>query len=34
MFFKSGCTAKWSENMFYQKADTGVFPIQTWRDFE
>jgi len=33
-FFKSGCAAKWSENMFCQEADTGVFPIQTWRDFE
>ena len=20
--------------MFHQKADTGVFPIRTWRDFE
>jgi len=33
-FFKSGRAAKWSENMFCQEADTGVFPIQTWRDFE
>jgi len=33
-FFKGGRTAKWSENVFRQKADTGVFPIQTWRDFE
>ena len=33
-FFKSGHAAKWSENVFHQKADTGVFPIQTWRDFE
>jgi len=33
-FFKGGCAAKWSENVFYQEADTGVFPIQTWRDFE
>jgi len=33
-FFKSGRTAKWSENVFCQKVDTGVFPIQTWRDFE
>jgi len=33
-FFKGGRAAKWSENVFRQKADTGVFPIQTWRDFE
>jgi len=33
-FFKGGRTAKWSENMFCQEADTGVFPIQTWGDFE
>jgi len=33
-FFKSGRAAKWSENVFRQEADTGVFPIRTWRDFE
>jgi len=33
-FFKSGCAAKWSENVFRQEADTGVFPIRTWRDFK
>jgi len=33
-FFKSGRAAKWSENMFCQEADTGIFPIRTWRDFE
>ena len=33
-FFKSGRAAKWSDNMFHQEADTGVFPIQTWRDFK
>jgi len=33
-FFKGGRTAKWSENVFHQEADTGVFPIQTWGDFE
>jgi len=33
-FFKSGRATKWSENVFRQEADTGVFPIQTWRDFE
>ena len=26
-FFKSSCAAKWSENVFCQEADTGVFPI-------
>jgi len=34
MFFKGGRTAKWSENVFRQEADTGIFPIQTWGDFE
>jgi len=33
-FFKSGHAAKWSKNMFRQEADTGIFPIRTWRDFE
>ena len=33
-FFKGGCTAKWSENVFCQKVDTSVFPIQTWGDFK
>jgi len=33
-FFKGGCTAKWSENVFRQEVDTGIFPIQTWGDFE
>jgi len=33
-FFKGGHAAKWSENVFCQKADTGIFPIQTWGDFE
>jgi len=33
-FFKSGCATKWSKNAFRQEADTSVFPIQTWRDFE
>jgi len=33
-FFKSGRTAKWSENVFCQEVNTGIFPIQTWRDFE
>jgi len=34
MFFKSDYVAKWSENVFHQEANTGVCPIQTWRDFE
>jgi len=34
MFFKGGRAAKWSKNLFRQEADTGVFPIQTWGDFE
>jgi len=33
-FFKGGRAAKWSENVFHQEADTGVFSIQTWGDFE
>ena len=33
-FFKGGRAAKWSENVFHQEADTGVFPIQTWGEFE
>ena len=34
MFFKGGRAAKWSKNIFRQEADTGVFPIQTWGEFE
>jgi len=33
-FFKDGRAARWSENLFRQEADTGVFPIQSWADFE
>jgi len=33
-FFKGGHAAKWSENVFRQEVDTGVFPIQTWGEFE
>jgi len=33
-FFKDGRAAKWSENVFCQEADTRVFPIPTWGDFE
>jgi len=34
MFFEGGRATKWSENVFCQKADISIFPIQTWRDFE
>jgi len=33
-FFKDGRAAKWSENLFRQEVDTGIFPIQSWADFE
>ena len=33
-FFKGGRATKWSENVFRQEANTSVFPIQTWGDFE
>jgi len=33
-FFKDGHAVKWSENLFRQEADTGIFPIQSWTDFE
>jgi len=33
-FFKDGRATKWSENVFRQEADTSVFPISTWGDFE
>jgi len=33
-FFKDGRATKWSENVFRQEANTGVFPIPTWGDFE
>jgi len=26
-FFKDGCATKWSENLFCQEADTGIFSI-------
>ena len=26
--------AKWSENLFRQEADTGIFPIRSWTDFK
>jgi len=33
-FFKDGHAVRWSENLFHQKTDTGVFPIQSWANFE
>jgi len=33
-FFKGGRAIKWSENVFHQEANTGIFPIPTWGDFE
>jgi len=33
-FFKDGRAAKWSENLFRQEADTGIFPIRSWTNFE
>ena len=33
-FFKDGWAARWSENLFYQEADTSIFPIQFWGEFE
>jgi len=34
VFFKDGHAAKWSKNFFHQEVDTGIFPIQSWVDFE
>jgi len=33
-FFKDGRATKWSENLFHQEVDTGIFSIQSWTDFE
>ena len=33
-FFKDGRAARWSENLFCQKVDTGIFPIQSWAHFK
>jgi len=33
-FFKDGRAAKWSENLFRQEADTGIFLIRSWTNFE
>ena len=34
IFFKGSHATKWSKNVFRQETDTGIFPIQTWGDFE
>jgi len=34
IFFKRGRAAKWFKNVFRQEVDTGIFPIQTWGEFE
>ena len=34
IFFKDRRVAKWSKNLFCQKVDTSIFPIQSWIDFE
>jgi len=33
-FFKDGRATRWSKNLFHQEVDTGIFPIQSWADFE
>jgi len=33
-FFKDGRAVKWSKNLFRQEADTGIFLIRSWTDFE
>jgi len=33
-FFKDGCATKWSENLFHQEVDTGIFPIRSWTNFK
>jgi len=33
-FFKDGHAVKWFENLFRQEVDTGIFPIQSWVNFE
>ena len=33
-FFKKGRAVRWSENLFCQEADTGIFPIRSWTEFE
>jgi len=34
VFFKDRRVAKWSENLFRQEADTSIFSIRSWTDFE
>jgi len=34
IFFKDGRATRWSENLFCQEADTGIFLIQSWTDFK
>ena len=34
VFFKDRRVVKWSENLFRQEADTGIFSIRSWTDFE
>jgi len=34
MFFKGGWATKWSKNLFRQEADTGIFSLQIWVDFD
>jgi len=33
-FFKDRQAVRWSENLFHQEADTGIFPIQSWAHFK
>ena len=33
-FFKDRQATRWFKNLFHQKADTGIFPIQFWTNFE
>ena len=33
-FFKDRQAMRWSENLFCQEADTGIFPIQSWAYFK
>ena len=34
VFFKNGRATKWSENLFHQETDTGIFLIRSWTNFE
>jgi len=33
-FFKDRWAVRWSENLFCQEANTGIFPIRSWTNFE